>query len=245
MTNTPECDYDNGDCCGPDVRKLYCNDCDCIQGNTTFTRKYAGETFTHLLEECIETNPEIDLNYLMSKFDPNILIQVSVIKDGKVVQDIRHETTSNITHQTDDKIWQSIFHPQYGHCHSFDLKNIDPYKYLPAGYEILFRMRKPYRTFLHEANEMANEFSSYISPENWAHQKIRLKKKTVSMPKPILQRLPCSQNEFFTCIDQQFHLVLAEEFGCKVSILYSGIHLGRNYNKSLPDCPNHTIYKVL
>ena len=108
MTNTPECDYDNGDCCGPDVRKLYCNDCDCIQGNTTFTRKYAGETFTHLLEECIETNPEIDLNYLMSKFDPNIFIQVSVIKDGNVIQNIRP--------QTDDKTGQSIFYSQYGHC---------------------------------------------------------------------------------------------------------------------------------
>ena len=187
----------------------------------------------------------------MSKFDPNVLIHVSVIKDGKVIQDIRHQTTSNITQQTDDKTWQSIFHPQYGHCHTFDLKNIDPYKYLPAGYEILLRMRNPYRTFLHEANEMANEFNSYvfnsyISPiHGLYHQKIRLKKKTVSMPKPALQRLPCSQNEFFTCIDQQFHLVLAEEFGCKVSILYSGIHLGRNYNKSLPDCPNDAIYKVL
>ena len=96
LTNTPECDYDNGDCCGHDVNKIYCNNCECIQGNTAFTRKYAGETFTDLVGECIETNPEIDLNYVMSKFDPNVLIHVSVLKDGKVIQDIRlHQTLHN------------------------------------------------------------------------------------------------------------------------------------------------------
>ena len=35
--NTPECNYDNGDCCGDDVPTTYCSQCECknpeYQGN--------------------------------------------------------------------------------------------------------------------------------------------------------------------------------------------------------------------
>lgn len=251
LTNIPECNYDDGDCCRKNNEfnkwDLYCNDCECkndlvlenIHGNATFSRKYTGEVFSELIEECIETNPEINLNHVMSKFDPNVFIHVSIIKDGEIIKNIRHQKN----HQT----WQSIFHPQHGHCHTFDLKNMDAYKYLPAGYEILFNMKTSHQSFVHEANEMANEYGiSYALGLGTVYdRKIQLRKKTISMPKPALQRLPCSQYEYFTCIDQEFHLALAEEYGCKVSILYSGQHLGRNYTKSLPECPNDTTYKVL
>ena len=31
--NTPECNYDNGDCCGDDIQTQYCSQCDCKNPN--------------------------------------------------------------------------------------------------------------------------------------------------------------------------------------------------------------------
>ena len=31
-TNTLECSFDGGDCCGPDVNTQYCTDCQCLDG---------------------------------------------------------------------------------------------------------------------------------------------------------------------------------------------------------------------
>ena len=31
-TNTEECNFDGGDCCGPDKNNQYCKECQCIEG---------------------------------------------------------------------------------------------------------------------------------------------------------------------------------------------------------------------
>ena len=31
-TNTLECSFDGGDCCGPDINTQYCSDCQCLDG---------------------------------------------------------------------------------------------------------------------------------------------------------------------------------------------------------------------
>ena len=32
LNNNAECNFDGGDCCGTDVNKLFCNECQCLQG---------------------------------------------------------------------------------------------------------------------------------------------------------------------------------------------------------------------
>lgn len=33
INNTPECDYDGGDCCGPNVNTWFCDACECLDPN--------------------------------------------------------------------------------------------------------------------------------------------------------------------------------------------------------------------
>ena len=33
--NVPSCDFDGGDCCGPDVKNFQCSDCECLGENIT------------------------------------------------------------------------------------------------------------------------------------------------------------------------------------------------------------------
>ena len=35
MNNIVECNFDGGDCCGPNVNTAYCNQCQCLTGDTT------------------------------------------------------------------------------------------------------------------------------------------------------------------------------------------------------------------
>ena len=35
ITNTLECNFDGGDCCGVDANTQYCSECQCKEGNTT------------------------------------------------------------------------------------------------------------------------------------------------------------------------------------------------------------------
>ena len=36
-TNNDGCDFDGGDCCGPDVKTAYCTECECLGENITST----------------------------------------------------------------------------------------------------------------------------------------------------------------------------------------------------------------
>ena len=69
--------------------------------------------------------------------------------------------------------------------------------------------------FLHQDGELPdNSYPRIITP--WTNE---IEKRVISQPQPPLKRLPCSQKNYITCIDKLIHSKLANEFGCKTSIL--------------------------
>ena len=63
----------------------------------------------------------------------------------------------------EEKVWTSIFHPIFGPCHTFNLRNAKPYEYLPSNgsYQLSFTYNpfpntdhKPMIGLIHEENEL-------------------------------------------------------------------------------------------
>ena len=44
--NNPGCNYDGGDCCGPNVNTLYCQECLCLNDSTTLSPTTDNPTYT-------------------------------------------------------------------------------------------------------------------------------------------------------------------------------------------------------
>ena len=71
--NTYPCKYDGGDCCGPNVNTEDCYYCQCLESEASeetsnITRDYSGESFSDLINECIEVSPDINQSKVMNKF---------------------------------------------------------------------------------------------------------------------------------------------------------------------------------
>ena len=158
----------------------------------------------------------------------------------------------------EEKVWTSIFHPNFGPCHTFNLRNAEPYKYLPSNesYQLSFTYT-PYVLntvltdhnqmigFLHEENELPEEtYSKLILDGIFVSASSTIKKKITLQPQPPLERLPCAKERYSTCIDKEFHLRLEFEYGCKVSIFYSGGHLKQENTSPLPECSNNITLHV-
>ena len=156
----------------------------------------------------------------------------------------------------EEKVWTSIFHPIFGPCHTFNLRNAEPYKYLPSNesYQLSFTYitnintdDKPMIGFLHEENELPEETYSKLILDGVyvaAGSASTIKKKITLQPQPPLERLPCAKERYSTCIDKEFHQRLALEYGCKVSIFYSGGHLKQENTNQLPECSNNITLHV-
>ena len=100
--------------------------------------------------------------------------------------------------------------------------------------------------FFHEEDTLPNKGSNaYMvlkSDNDWNAYDVEIKKRIVSqMP---LNRLPCAPVDYTTCQDIQQHIKLIRGHGCWAPILYSGKHLDKYINKSLPVCEGSTILKV-
>lgn len=155
----------------------------------------------------------------------------------------------------EEKVWTSIFHPIFGPCHTFNLRSAAPYKYLPSNesYQLSFKYnlyqsftdQKPMIGFLHEENELPEEtYSKLVFDGIYASVASTIKKKITLQPQPPMERLPCAKERYSTCIDKEFHQRLALEYGCKVSIFYSGGHLKQENTSQLPECSNNITLHV-
>ena len=124
--NTPECQYDGGDCCNGGYT-FWCIECVCYEESTQKPSR-----FQDLIKRCIETNESINLTYIMSKlkYPRDEYIQATILQDSEPLKDW------NTTKET---FWTQIFSPEFGLCHQFDLKNTDQFASLPlnASYDVV------------------------------------------------------------------------------------------------------------
>ena len=192
-------------------------------------------------------NPEVNLTNLANRMlkPRNESIQGILIKGLEAV-----ENWSSL----EEMVWKSIFHPIFGPCHTFNLRNAEPYKYLPSNesYQLSFTYipyinteLRPMIGFLHEENELPEETYSKLTLDGiYVKAASTIKKKITLQPQPQLERLPCAKERYSTCIDKQFHLRLEFEYGCKVSIFYSGGHLKQENTSQLPECSNNITLHV-
>ena len=118
--NTPECQYDGGDCCTGGYT-FWCIECVCYEESTQ-----KPSTFQDLIKRCIESNESIDLTYITSKlkYPRDEYIQATLLQDSEPVND---------WNVTEDTVWTQIFSPELGLCHQFDLRNTDQFASLPLN----------------------------------------------------------------------------------------------------------------
>ena len=105
----------------------------------------------HLLDH----KPNINQTDLMTKLTSprSDSIKVKLYRDLKPVD--------NWT-DIEDQVWDSIFHPQFGYCHVFNLRKIVKYRHMEPN--IFYRldlqpMISTMVAFFHEENELADESS--------------------------------------------------------------------------------------
>ena len=147
-----------------------------------------------------------------------------------------------------DTVWTQIFSPELGTCHQFDLGKSKNYKSLPlnGSYDIVFNTIGGYVYLVHEWNQLPDVSSVRMVDSLYGRNGyLLLGKRIISQPKPQLERLPCSEDDYQTCVNKFFHATLAEEpYKCKVSILFSGQHLRNIDNKGLEECSNNITKEV-
>ena len=248
-SNTAECGYDGGDCCIPEPLMWYFVVCECKSGDEI---QYAGESFLEMVKACLERslekNQTLDLNQLMLKvkelskgdFYEAVLFQDSIpVEDWEEIQ---------------DQVWSSVFHPQYGYCQTFNLRKVERYSHLETdkSYRVLFNIHKepppyselvgaePYdrkkmNAFLHEENELPDHTYLKIGIQGVQNYDdipaFRMEKHVMSQPQPPLERNPCSQEKYYTCINKVLSNSVVNMYGCMVPLLDNGL------SQNLSVCP--------
>ena len=248
--NTYPCNYDGGDCCGPNVITYDCYDCQCLESELSeetrnITRDYSGESFSDLINECIEVIPAINLSNVMNKlmYSRDEFIDVTLLENGKIIENWEEGKKEE---------WAAIFHPEFGYCHIFDLNQAKKYKSLPASnkYQII-TTKNSYLMYakmsIHETQDLASPLhpSVLTTLGQTMYDTIKLQKTKILQSDPPLNRLPCIKESNSICHTKVFHKLLADDHKCKSSIFNSGRHLDTVRNQSLPECINEVVQKVM
>ena len=253
--NTPHCNFDGGDCCGSNVNLYFCEECQCIgTSSEDFEfRDYAGESFQQLIKECIEIDRNVDL---INIFKALGYPRKDVI-DGILLLDEEQNITSR--NETKDQAWTSGFHLEFGYCHTFDLRRIPRFSWLPShlSFSIMFKIKKrDMLGFLHKEKETPNFHNTKVEasfgatiPNNplFGHQIIHnvyMSKRHITLPQDQLQRLPCSKEPHYSCIHNSIQDMLEKTYGCKIPVLSNGYQLLNYTYKKLPDCSNNITFEV-
>ena len=71
-SNNPECNYDGGDCCGPNVNTLYCQECLCLNDSTTLSPTTGNPAYT--------TTPATTTSYFASTTDNSGITSAGTLK---------------------------------------------------------------------------------------------------------------------------------------------------------------------
>ena len=248
--NTYPCTYDGGDCCGPNVITYDCYDCQCLESELSeetrnITREYSGESFSDLINECIEVIPAINLSNVMNKlmYSRDEFIEVTLLENGKIIENWE---------EGKKEVWTAIFHPEFGYCHIFDLNQAKKYKSLPASnkYQII-TTKNSYLMYakmsIHETQDLASPLhpSVLTTLGQTMYDTIKLQKTKILQSDPPLNRLPCIKESNSICHTKVFHKLLSDDNKCKSSIFNSGRHLDTVRNQSLPECINEVVQKVM
>ena len=248
--NTYPCNYDGGDCCGPNVITYNCYDCQCLESELSeetrnITRDYSGESFSDLINECIEVIPAINLSNVMNKlmYSRDEFIEVTLLENGKIIENWE---------EGKKEVWTAIFHPEFGYCHIFDLNQAKKYKSLPASnkYQII-TTKNSYLMYakmsIHETQDLASPLhpSVLTTLGQTMYDTIKLQKTKILQSDPPLNRLPCIKESNSICHTKVFHKLLSDDNKCKSSIFNSGRHLDTVRNQSLPECINEVVQKVM
>ena len=248
--NTYPCNYDGGDCCGPNVITYNCYDCQCLESELSeetrnITRDYSGESFSDLINECIEVIPAINLSNVMNKlmYSRDEFIEVTLLENGKIIENWE---------EGKKEVWTAIFHPEFGYCHIFDLNQAKKYKSLPASnkYQII-TTKNSYLMYakmsIHETQDLASPLhpSVLTTLGQTMYDTIKLQKTKILQSDPPLNRLPCIKESNSICHTKVFHKLLSDDHKCKSSIFNSGRHLDTVRNQSLPECINEVVQKVM
>ena len=249
--NTFPCKYDGGDCCGPNVNTEVCYDCQCLESEgseetSNTTRDYSGESFSDLINECIEVSPAINLSIVMNKlmYSRDEFIEVTLLENRKIIENWEEGKR---------EVWTAIFHPEFGYCHIFDLNQVKEYKSLSASnkYQIIATKKSYSKMYakmsIHETQDLATPLHpSVLTISGWAmYDTIKLQKTKILQSDPPLNRLPCIKESNSICHTKVFHKLLADDHKCKSSIFNSGMHLDTVRNQSLPECINEVVQKVM
>ena len=106
-----------------------------------------------MIKECIEIDRNVDL---INVFKALAYPRKDVI-DGILLLDEEQNNAS--WNETKDQAWTSGFHLEFGYCHTFDLRRIPRFSWLPShlSFSIMFKIKKrDLLGFLHKEKETPN-----------------------------------------------------------------------------------------
>ena len=194
------------------------------------------QNFQELLTECIEKNPDIDLDDLMKKLKESVDLEDDI--------DVYMNETMFSYYWGDASILEEKlaknFNPQHGYCHTFhpnksNSTSIDGslgnLVFNITGHELIL--------FFHEEDKLPELGISIREREIY---RISLTKRVIHQAN--LERSPCSEDHFLTCQNMVLHLYLLDIYGCKAPIMNSGVHLEHIFNDTLPDCSASELHGV-
>ena len=234
--NTPECDYDGGDCCGGGTQ--YCTECECIWNESNGNSSSEAMTFLKHIEGCIKLRPDFNLSSLIEKLNWTREKHVTAIlfEDSQPL-----ENTTKL-----DDAWRSTVSQELGYCYQFDLKKVHGYENLlkNTSYDLVFSSDGGFIFIFHDDNQLPDASKSRVV-QDIASSNIDLKgKRIISQPQPPLKRMPCTEEDYSTCSNRLFHSKLAMDYGCKISLLEGNTYYGNTTNKNLEECSNNVTLEV-
>ena len=236
ISNTPECDYDGGDCCGGSTQ--YCIECECISTEPVANTSRGAATFLQHIEGCIKLVPDFNLSSIIDKMNWAREKHVTAVlfEDSQLV-----DNTTRL-----DNAWRSTVSQEFGYCYQFDLKKVQGYGKLlkNSSYEIVFSSDGGFIFIFHDDNQPPDASKSRVV-QDITSINIDLKgKRIISQANPPLKRLPCTEEDYSSCSDQLLHSKLVMEYSCKVTILRGNANYGNITNENLEECSNNVTLEV-
>ena len=151
-----------------------------------------------------------------------------------------------------------VFHPVYGPCHTFDLSNIEKYRYIP--YEGFARptfdfyisessLLENLRILLHTKTDLPDAFQLNgripikIANEMRKRYGIIIQKKFST--REVTRKIPCNKYEYITCQNIEDNKLVLNEYNCQIPALYYGKHLSNLITTETPTCSDEVAKRAI
>ena len=200
---------------------------------------------------CLKNDQNFNIDFLMEslQLERRQIIEKSELWSGSFYNDLKN---------IDDDVWSVVFHYLYGLCYSFDLSNVEGYKFIQynessrPGIAFTLVENSPWPKFtvilhskfdLQDALLMTGIITISVSNQTRFWHKFDIQKKINS--RVSTQKSPCVLYEYNTCRNIEENMLILDRFGCQVPILYFGHHLDQLIPSKTPNCSRNVTEKAI